>query len=91
LAEKGCLVDILVNLGVPVNSEGKDDLGLLKNELLKELKQDSTSQDGEDTSNIKIDLNNTVMELKDENALQQEKNLVANIERFVTRIRMVAH
>ena len=76
---------------MPVNSEGKDDLGLLKNELLKELKQDSTSQDGEDTSNIKIDLNNTVMELKDENALQQEKNLVANIERFVTRIRMVAH
>ena len=31
------------------------------------------------------------MDLKDDNALQLEKNLIANIERFVVRIRMVSH
>lgn len=31
-----------------------------------------------------------IIEIENENAAQVEKNLLANIERFVTRIRMVA-
>lgn len=71
----------------------------VKNELIKaqnqEIKEQSIKKihENEDLDNtVKIDLNvNTVMELKDDNALQAEKNMVANIERFVTRLRMMAH
>lgn len=52
-------------------------------------KPEEEGKENPELETIKIDLN-TVMDLKDENALQVEKNLVANIERFVTRLRMVA-
>ena len=39
---------------------------------------------------IPLPITTTVEPLKDENAQQAERQLLANIERFVTRIRMVA-
>lgn len=54
------------------------------NQSLKEEKLNSTSVKREkEAASVNADENN-------ENAIQAEKNLLANVERFVTRIRMVA-
>jgi hypothetical protein len=76
------IYDILVNHGLPLNSEGKDDYNLIKNKL-KTDEEEPVVEKNEGTIVIETMEGN-------ENAAQVEKNLLANVERFVTRIRMVA-
>lgn len=89
LREKEIITDILIDHGLPVNSENKDDYNFIKTELQKHQGVSEPDKSEADSETIKIDLNQ-IMDLKDENGMQAEKNVVANIERFVTRLRMVA-
>ena len=89
LREKEIITDILIDHGLPVNSENKDDYNFIKTELQKHQGVSEPDKSEADSETIKIDLNQ-IMDLKDENGTQAEKNVVANIERFVTRLRMVA-
>lgn len=67
LREKEIIVDILVNHGLPVNSENKDDYNFIKVELQKQLGVDDGVSEAE-SETIKIDLNQ-VMDLKDDNGM----------------------
>eukprot|EP00347_Sterkiella_histriomuscorum_P020477 403337650 len=95
LDEKNMIYEILINVGVPVNSEGKNDYGFIRNKLVKpdeegvqnqaqpeEIKQQQ-DQPMADTTNMQLTA------IDDQNK-EGERNTAQNLERFIQRLRMVS-
>ena len=81
--------------GLPVSPEGKDEYSNLRSEVISRLKpeEQSIQQSAVKPKEEESKTNTIVIPTGDNEAgeaAQGDKNLVLNIERFVTRIRMVA-
>ncbi|CDW90426.1 transforming growth factor beta regulator 1 [Stylonychia lemnae] len=78
LEDKNMIYETLINFGVPVNSDGKNDYGFLRSQLMK-IQTDS----GVVNTNQNMNLGNNDDQNKD-----AERNTAQNLERFIQRLRM---
>ena len=96
MIDKQQITQILIQFGLPTTSDGKNDYPTLRNKMQGtiveiESKADNSMpvQDEDASLAISQSASNQNMRLNDEK--DSEKQVVQNIEKFIQRVRMMAH